>query len=366
MRVRRLTELELSQAATWWDELLFRSRADSFFLRHAWVTAWWRRFGRNRELRVLVAEEIADGAVRIVGVAPMCVSPETGHRVLPYRELAFLGREGVTGDYLDFFTEPGRETEITKAFLEHLEVDRDWDLLCVSDLPETSPTLALLVEQASSRGLAVMPGKSQTCPFLPLAPTWDAFLASCSANLRSNLRRREKKLLAMGATFEEVHGGAIGPALEDLFTLHGARWATKGQTGNFIDPRLRSFHQEIAPLLDAEGALGLWTVRHEGKTVAAIYGYRHRRKFLYYQAGFDPAFAEHGVGLALMGHAIRANIQAGMVEFDYLRGDEDYKRRWTDQQRFTRTLVLARPNLTGLAWRALTSGRETAKRLLRR
>lgn len=366
MRIRRLTELELAEAGTWWDPLLFRSRADSFFLRHAWLTAWWRRFGAARELRVLVAEEDVGGATAIVGVAPLCLSQETGHRVLPYRELSFLGREGVTGDYLDFFTEPGRETEITRAFLEHLHQERAWDLLCVSDLPGDSATPALLVEHASERGLAVMPGKSQTCPYLPLAPTWEAFLASVSGNMRSNLRRREKKLLAMGATFEEVHGGAIQGALEALFTLHGARWQTKGQTGNFVDPRLRSFHLEMAPLLDAEGALGLWVVRHEGRVRAAIYGFRHRSRFLYFQAGFDPEFAEHGVGLALMGHAIHRNIDAGMVEFDYLRGDEEYKRRWTEKQRHTRTLILARPNLTGLAWRALTSSRETAKRLLGR
>lgn len=364
MRVRRLTELELSQAAGWWDELLSRSRADSFFLRHAWLTAWWRRFGAGRELRVLVAEEDSGDGIRTIGVAPLCLSRETDHRVLPYVELSFLGREGVTGDNLDFFTEPGREKEVVRAFLEHLLRERDWDLLRASDLPEDSPTLSLVMDATAARGVPVVPGKSQTCPFLPLPRTWDEFLASVSANLRSNLRRREKKLVAMGAVFEEVHGGAIGPALETLFSLHGARWATKGQTGNFIDPRLRAFHQEIAPLLDAEGALGFWTLRLAGRTVAGIYGFRHRGRFLYYQAGFDPACAEHGVGLALMGHAIRRNIDAGMVEFDYLRGDEEYKRRWTDRQRFTRTLVVARPNLTGLAWRALTSGRATAKRLL--
>lgn len=363
MRVRSLTQEEFLAASSWWDALLARSPADSFFLRHAWLCAWWRHFGAERELRVLVVES-AEGA--IVGVAPWCLTKETDLGMLPVGEIAFLGREGVTGDYLDVFAEPGQHAEVLRLCLAALLKDSGWDLLKISDVLETSPTLEALVEAARERGLAVVPGKTQLCPYLPLPATWDAFLASVSGNMRSNLRRKEKKLAALGARIEEAHGDAIAPALDTLFELHGARWETKGKTGNFIDPRLRAFHRDIAVALDAENAVGLWTAFIDGKPAAAIYGFRHSGRFLYYQAGFDPAFAEHGVGLAIMGHAIRRSIEAGLTEFDYLRGDEDYKRRWTDLARHTKTLVLARPNLRGLAWRTLTSGKETAKRLLGR
>jgi len=363
VRVRQLTEAEFVTAGDWWDALLARSPSNSFFLRHAWLSAWWRHFGAERELRVLVVEN-TEGV--IVGVAPWCLTRETDLGVLPVGEIAFLGREGVTGDYLDVFAEPALHGEVLRLCVGALLMNSGWDLLKISDVLETSPTLAAMIEEARVRDLAVVPGKSQLCPYLPLPATWDAFMASVSGNMRSNLRRKEKKLAALGARIEEAHGDAIGPALDTLFELHGARWETRGKTGNFIDPRLRAFHHDVAPLLDKEGALGLWTAIIDGKPAAAIYGYRHGGRFLYYQAGFDPAFAEHGVGLAIMGHAIRRSIEAGLTEFDYLRGDEDYKRRWTDLARSTKTLVFARPNLRGLAWRTLSSGKETAKRLLGR
>ena len=362
MRTRRLTEGELADAGPWWDALLARSRADCFFLRHAWLTAWWRRFSEGRELRVIVAE---DAAGRIVGVAPWCLSRVTDHAVR-MTEIGFLGREGVTGDYLDVFAEPGREGDVLRACLDRLVRDGDWDLLRLSDVVDGSPTLAVLAREADQRGLPALPGETQTCAYLPLAPTWEAFLASISPNLRSNLRRREKKLSALGARIEEAGASRLGPALDALFALHGARWETKGHTGNFVDPRLRAFHHEIAPILDREGTVGLWTAVVDGRPAAAIYGFRHRGRFLYYQAGFDPAFAEHGVGLAIMGHAVRRSIECGITEFDYLRGDEPYKRRWTNLARRTHTLVLARPSLKSLAWRTLSTGKARAKRLLRR
>lgn len=362
MRVRALSEAELLAAGPWWDALLSRSAADSFFLRHLWVATWWRHFGTGRELRLFVAE---DESGAIAGVAPWCLARESENG-LPVVEISFLGREGVTGDYLDVFAERGRERDVLRAVLRHLLELGGWDLLRVSDVLEGSPTLAQLLEEGPALGLTAVPGKSQLCPYLPLPATWDAFMASVSGNMRSNLRRREKKIAALGATIAEAHGNAIAPALEALFALHAARWETKGRTGNFVDPRVRAFHLELAAAIDGEDALGLYTCTIDGKPAAAIYGFRYAKRFHYFQAGFDPAFAEHGVGLAIMGHAIRASIARGIVEFDYLRGDEDYKKRWTDKARSTRTLVFARPSLKGFAWRTLVNGKETAKRLLRR
>jgi CelD/BcsL family acetyltransferase involved in cellulose biosynthesis len=364
VHVHRLTEAEFAAAGAWWDDLLTRSAADSFFLRHAWLSSWWRLFSEGRSLRALAVND-ADG--RLIGIAPWCLSRvDDHHGILPVGELAFLGREGVTGDYLDVIALPGREQDVLRACLDHLATDRRWDLLRVSDVAESSSTLANLHEEARARGFAAVPDRTQICPYLPLPATWDAFLASVSANMRSNLRRREKKLAALGAIIEEARGPALVPALDQLFELHGARWQTRGRTGNFVDPRLREFHRTLAPALDEEGRVGLWTLVMEDKPAAAIYGFRHRGRFLYYQAGFDPAFAEHGVGLALMGHAIRRSIECGLVEFDYLRGDEEYKRRWTNKTRLTRTLILARPSIRGLVWRTLLHGKATAKRFLKR
>lgn len=365
MHVRPLSEEAFLAAGERWDRFLAGSSADSFFLRHDWLSLWWKNFSAGKTSLVL---EVVDGAEgKTIGFAPFCITKETAHGVLPLREVSFMGREKVTGDYLDFIAEPGRETEVVSLCLKWLMDHADrWDTLRISDMLESSPTHRILAGAAPSLELELAPMPGQVCPYRPLPATWDLFMAECSANLRSNLRRREKKLLAMGAKFVEVKGDAIPAALDAMFELHGARWETRGKTGNFVDPRVRAFHHALAPKLERDGKLGLWTIEHEGKTVAAIYGFRHRTSFLYYQAGFDPAYADHGVGLALMGHAIKQSIAAGMSEFDYLRGEEDYKRRWTDLSRQTLTTMVLRPSLRGWAWKTLGATKEVAKKLLKR
>jgi len=363
--VRALDETEFLAAGARWDALLARSRADSFFLKHAWLSAWWRRFGAVKRRLCVLELELAG---ETVGFAPFCVSKESAHGVLPLREVGFLGREKVTGDYLDLIAAPGLEEEVLDATLGALIERRgEWDLLRLSDLPEGCATAMRLARLADARELKLTPVPGQVCPYLPLPATWDAFLASVSGNLRSNLRRREKKLAGMGARFVDRSREGTAEALASLFALHGARWSEmKGRTGNFVDERVRAFHQEMAPTLAHAGALGLWTVEVGERAVAAIYGFKHRGRFLYYQAGFDPAWAEHGVGLALMGHAIRRCIEAGLTEFDYLRGEEEYKRRWTSRSRRTLSFAVLPPGLKAFAWRALGATKDAAKRLLRR
>lgn len=357
MEARLLTEPELLAAEERWDSLLSRSAADSFFLRHAVLTAWWRCFGAGKELFVV---EVTDGG-ETVGFAPLCIVKERVHGILPMREVSFLGRERLTADYLDFIAEPGREVDVYAAVMQTLLDHRErWDALRISDVIETSGTLRLLEGTASTYGIELADGGTQTCPYLPLPRTWEEFMASCSGNMRSNLRRREKKLAGLGVRFREQRGADLPVALDALFDLHGARWSVAGRTGNFVDPRVRAFHHQIAPMLDREGSIALWTAEHQGRIIAALYGFRHRGKLLYYQAGLAPEWMEHGAGFALMAHAIKSCIAEGLVEFDYLRGEEDYKRRWTDKSRRTITKIALKPGLRASAWRSLGKARRRA------
>ena len=40
-----------------WNQLLARSSYDVPFLRHEWLRTWWRHFGANRPLSVIVARD---------------------------------------------------------------------------------------------------------------------------------------------------------------------------------------------------------------------------------------------------------------------------------------------------------------------
>jgi CelD/BcsL family acetyltransferase involved in cellulose biosynthesis len=53
-----------------------------------------------------------------------------------------------------------------------------------------------------------------------------------------------------------------------------------------------------------------------------------------------PAWLSLGVGQLIVGGSIQEAIRAGHAEFDFLRGDEQYKTQWAEQSRWTVTVRL--------------------------
>ena len=60
----------------------------------------------------------------------------------------------------------------------------------------------------------------------------------------------------------------------------------------------------------------------------------------YYQAGFDPEMNAFSPGNLLVAETIREAIEEGRLHFDFMRGDEPYKRRWKPQHAWSNLRVL--------------------------
>ena len=121
----------------------------------------------------------------------------------------------------------------------------------------------------------------------------------------------------------------------------------RGRSDAFHTPSLVNFHREIAQIARARGWLRLFILRLNGAPAAGLYGLLYKRKFYFYQSGFDPAFEKWGVGSVTMGLAIQYAIEEGAEEYDFLHGDEPYKRHWAREQRALSRIELYPPGPSG-------------------
>src|SRR6185437_14045866 len=126
---------------------------------------------------------------------------------------------------------------------------------------------------------------------------------------------------------------AIAAALEHLFRLHNQRRLQKQDRGIFESARLRAFHSAAAAKLGASGQVRVYLLRTPAAVLAALYGFQVEHRFLYFQSGFDPAMAEVSPGTVLLSAVIEDCIRRGLRRFEFLRGDERYKSRWTTERR---------------------------------
>jgi CelD/BcsL family acetyltransferase involved in cellulose biosynthesis len=245
---------------------------------------------------------------------------------------------GETGDpaldciYIEYngvLAESGREDVLTDACLRAARGPGPWKRRLV-----LSGIDARMVSSIGETNLIIC-NKSLTAPFVDLVGGIDRFLDNRSANTRQQLRRSDRFYAASGEiaiTRAETPEDAQ-QFLTGLATLHQTSWAERGQPGAFARPFFARFHDAlIARGLERE-EIDLFHITAGSQTIGFLYNFRFRGCSLAYQSGFDYAGAgRHGKpGLTCHHQAIRYAIARGESRYDFLAGNDRYKRSLSDQ-----------------------------------
>jgi CelD/BcsL family acetyltransferase involved in cellulose biosynthesis len=330
-RVELATDIgEVTALAAEWRALAER-RGDAF-LTPEWFLAWLRHCGRDWKPHVAVVRT-AGGTVR--GLLPLVSSKSNGGRDL---------RVCPIGDRFHPVADPVDEEPVAVAVASAIAPPEQGLRSLLLENVEAEGEWWQALAKASPAPLATVERDEATLPFVELAGIdWDEYLAGRSRQLRSQLRRKLRSLQKEhGVRFRRTRSADEVPDdLATLFRLHDARWAERSESSAIADPEIREFHHEFASAAFERGWLRLWVMEVDGAPIAALYGWLIGGRWSYYQAGFDPEWSRHSPGFLLLGETIRAAIEEGATEYDMLRGDEAFKRRFATSSRTVRTILLA-------------------------
>ena len=337
----------LARDAAAWEQLHERSPAASPFAGWAWHRAW-ADSASEEELQASTGIVVRDARGRTAALLPVAVGTVTFRR-RPVAGLSWAIGDIGCPDHLDVLADPSAELDdVVRALLS-----LPWEVAILSNLAPAAPNVARLAAALTRAGCAVRWNAGSRCPYLALPGTWDEYLSSLSANRRQTLRRRERNLERdHGVKLTDYGPENLADGWRHLVELHERRWATGGG-GTFSDPRVERLHRTFAAELSRQGQLWLTTLDLDGTPAAAWYGFADRDTVYFYQSGRDPRWEEKSVGVALMVKMIRRAIERGYRRFDFLRGDEAYKREWTAAESVTQELVAFRPGWRGRWLRSL-------------
>lgn len=343
-----------------WTALLRASPADGLFLTWEWLTAWWAHLSAGARLHLVTVRSGGE----LTAVAPFLLrrrAPEA-----PFPVLEFLGTGSAGSDYLDLIVRDSSAAGSLDALAGYLRGAR---LPLRLGQLRAGSAAAALAARLGGEGWRATVEEAGVCPVAVWPqPSWDAYMSTLTRKHRTDFRRCLANLhRQFDVRFEQaVTEGETQEALDILVSLHDARWRDRGGSTAFHTGSLRSFHGEFSRTAQHEGWLRLFVLRLDGRPVSALYGFRYGNAFYDYQKGFDPGYARHAVGLVTIGLAIRAAIEEGAGEFDFLHGDEPYKFRWARAARPLSRFELVAPGARGAVYRWLVAGGRGARRTARR
>jgi len=330
-------DVELKAIGPAWKELFARSGCSNVFLSFEWMSTWWTQLA-NRAVDRLFIVAVHDDGGKLRALAPFYISEEP---LLHLRRLGFLGDRLVGSDYLDLLLDLDRYQEIVTAICSFLLQRRQaWDYIELRDTVSDSVGVSIFESVMKDRGMVSIFTDGSKCPFAKLPPSIEEYLAAVGSKLRKNFKYYSRLLQREGSV--EFHvlldTEMIDTAYDALMRLHGERFAMRGGQSAFAAPRVEHFHRAAVRALADSGRCRLHVLTVSGRTVAALYAFSVGSRMMFYQSGMDPEFSRFSVGMILVGSSIRAAIEAGHVEFDFLRGDEEYKSHWATGHRRLRTL----------------------------
>lgn len=349
-----------------WRELQGRSR-HSFFQSWAWIGPWLRTMGGSADLVSL--EVRCDG--RLVGLSALGRNTITHSRVFAPRALLVseVGEpchDALTVEHSGLLMQEGLEVEVVARSLEHLKsLSWHWDELHVSgvDLRQAS----FYVEAAERVGLAPVVRSEHPYFFVDLRALGagsDAYLGTLSANTRYQVRRSmrlyEQKYgpltFELAASIDEAH-----VFFDRLMEVHQASWTGRGHPGAFANPTVTDFHNALIDTSFAAGEVQLARVRAGDFDLGYLYNFVMDGVVSNYQTGFryesdgrlKPGLVSHAL-------AVEHNREAGRRIYDFLMGDQRFKRSLARNEERMQWLVLRRGGLQ----RSLSSGLRGLGRLL--
>lgn len=333
-----------------WRKLLAHSSAATPMCSPEWLLTWLDIYGRGRELRV---GSFYEGG-QLIGLAPLCRRTFWHRPGIPFRRLEFLGsdvdeKDGVCTDYLGPIIRKGSEDAVLRAFVSALDHGRfgAWDECVFSAMDGASSLTEQFITALKQQGLAPEVLQTTSAPFIMLPPSWDDFLRGMPKKKRHSLTHGLRDFhawvdadwrLEFARTPQEMER-----CLKVLADLHTKRWQAEGHSGAFGSPRFTAFHERFAQLALEHGWLLLMSIIVRGAPVAALYGFVADQKLYFYQCGRSltgPPRIRLGIVAVIL--AMQEAISRGLLEFDFLGGQAQYKQLFTTVERPLVQVRLAR------------------------
>ena len=312
-----------------WNTLVEQSIADTPFSRHEYLSEWWQTRGggewQDPQL-VLVSASEND---QLIGIAPLFLAEYENRRAL-----LLVGSIEIS-DYLDLIVRPADLPRFLTGLVDFLasSLPESWSAFDWYNLPDDSPSLAALKAEVSTRGWDYHEEIYRPTPRIALNGSFEEYLAKIDKKQRHEIRRKMRRAAESDLNVRFVIVDQTANIEEEIATFFGLMEQDPSKA-NFLHPAMRE--QMAVNIRSAFEQNYLWLAYLEvdGTKVAASLNFDYKNKLWGYNSGVSRAHMELSPGWVLLGHVIQWCCENGRHEFDFMRGDEDYKYRFGGVNRF--------------------------------
>ena len=335
--IRTLQEMNSLQEE--WNALLKNSASDVPFLRHEYLSTWWQTLGGGEwteaDLYIVTGRQ-ADGS--LVGIAPLFFSRNRSGEPA----LLLLGCIEIS-DYLDLIVPAENISTFIDDLFAHLSGPQApaWSVLDWYNFIDSSATLPVLQEAAARRGWNYTQEPLQHCPYIPIPGDWENYLASIDKKQRHEIRRKMRRA---ETEFEPTRWyivqdeAGVESGIEDFMSM----MAQDPAKNRFLTEAMRTQFRLSAQAAFRAGWLQLSFLEIGGGKAAGYLNFDYNNHLWIYNSALNFTYREYSPGWVLLGYLLQWANENKRQQFDFMRGDEDYKYRFGAMDRRVERVMIRR------------------------
>jgi CelD/BcsL family acetyltransferase involved in cellulose biosynthesis len=326
----------LDPLAPEWNGLLKNSITNVPFLRYEYLRAWWQTRGGGEWPQAELLVVLAHSGSRLAGVAPLFAALNRSGKP----SLQLLGSLEIS-DYLDVIASTAELPRFLAGLLDFLSFSgpaglsvpapeaqtQPWQVLDWQNLPETSPTLPTLKSEAEKRGWNYTQAQTYHAPSIPLKGDFEAYLAGIDKKQRHEIRRKMRRLNESGSQVR-WYIAADGATLEAEVEAFMAMMEQEPDKKSFLTAAMRRQMLLACRAAFENGWLQLAFLEIDGQKAASYLNFDYLDRIWVYNSGIDRRFQDASPGWVLLGYLLEWANDNKRLEFDFMRGNEDYKYRF--------------------------------------
>lgn len=242
---------------------------------------------------------------------------------------------GDVADYCDFLLEDaGDATHLWNA----IRKSPHFDLARIKDIHPDALCLRALATFAQP--VRTSPARNTRIEW----PTFEAWLASLPYSARKHYRARVKQAEAIAPLrYEVARTGAIPEAAIATLVEQKKAWAEALRKDSvFAAPGAGAFFRHIAEAESREGRLHFSTLSCGPELIAVHIGFVWQGAFMSYMPSYSAKHSNLSPGKLLMFKCMGWAIENGCREYDFMRGEEEYKNTFATDSRTLKDFIFAR------------------------
>lgn len=317
IRVKVITdEEEFESLQPAWNALLANSPRQDAFMTWEWQFAWWRHFGERYKMQIITIWQNEE----LVGIAPLMIMERRKYG------FTFHALCNFNSPYVDvggFVFRTGDSETLFLIFSEIMKLRRYWDSFEFHGFPIQSAEVVTFSEFFRKADF-ISYNRIDKYYVIPIEETWDEYLKKISSNLRTDVRRRVKRIREAGEVrFEQLSGEQVRwEHFESIFQIN-----KYGKfPGLYQSPQEQAFQRELFERMQSR----IWInfLYLNSAPIAFRYGFLYNGRAEDWRNGYDIRQSQYAPGKVLLYFTLEDVFNRCLKEFDFLLGEETYKARW--------------------------------------